>query len=163
MKKKSNIIFLDIDGVINPLCNYNCTYNVFGESFPSVFWIEFKNFVFLKRIIKDTNAKVVISSSWRADKPYLEIILELFYNNRIDVIGTTPCFGKKNERYKEIKQWLEDNKSNYNIEKFLIIDDQKDAGIGFEDNFYQTDGSTGITEECSVKIIDYFKKEKDND
>ena len=75
------IIFLDIDGVLN-------NYNTLGEGAnwePDLVKI-------LNRIIKETKAKIVLSSTWRQIEHYRNIIKN---DIKINYIGKTPKLWKK--------------------------------------------------------------------
>lgn len=134
------IVFLDIDGVLN---GYNkWTYFVIDISkilhistkFVSrklkIFEVKEKYIKRLNKIIKKTNAKIVMSSSWRNgfwNTPYEEkhydqkILQDLLNKYDLDVIDITP-YNKDGVREEEIKQWL--NETSLNIESFVILDDE---------------------------------------
>jgi hypothetical protein len=86
------IIFLDIDGVLN-LCYPK--HDKFGRIFHPHFVDN------LKMIIDETDAKIVISSTWRADG--IERLRELwkYRNYPGEIIDITP-FSKSRIRGKEI-------------------------------------------------------------
>lgn len=81
------LIFLDIDGVLNS--ERSCDYYVEKKSNQWLRIAPWKPHVKqLNRIIKETGAKVVISSTWR-DKAYLGMILAMA-GFEGDIVGKTP-------------------------------------------------------------------------
>lgn len=130
------IIFLNIDGVL--------TYQ--GYKNKSTDHIDVKKVNMVKEICNKTNAKVVISSSWKGNlsktpKRYYTL-MDILSDNGINVVGITPCIPSKYEpvddcdntmidssirivygtgRGAEINQWLKEHK---NVDSFVIIDDE---------------------------------------
>lgn len=110
-----NVVFLDIDGVLNKIPE-KISESIFfreGEHMESSL-IENFNLLFEQRDIK-----IVISSSWREDMDDLRFNLEKngfkFWNK---VIGRTSF--NKLYRGELILEYLNENK---NIQKYLVIDD----------------------------------------
>lgn len=139
MKKK--IIFLDIDGVLN---GYNF-WSLFGWyifRISSTFsnWyrnkinpsgIHEKKVKRLAKIIQNTNAKVVMSSSWRIgfwDVSYEEkigrqkVLADMLNKYNIDVIDITP-YSNNGRREDEIIAWLSRHEDE--VESFVILDDER--------------------------------------
>lgn len=139
------IIFLDIDGVLN---SWATGYNISKEKL-----------LLLNELIEKTDAKIVISSSWRCgsqdvkdflnnnfaknrissvNEPYQDLIDNIFYEN---TIGLTDTFGPN--RGSEIQRWLD---SHEDIESYVIIDDDIDMLDEQLYNFVQTDTYFGLTD-----------------
>jgi uncharacterized protein YaaR (DUF327 family) len=127
------IIFLDIDGVLN-------NYNTLGERLS---W-ESDSVKILNRIIKETGAEIVLSSTWRKLKSYRNIIKN---DMKINYIGKTPSLYKK--RGIEIQTWLDENPG---VEKFVILDDDSDMEH-LMPHLLQTDGEFGLTNEIADEAI----------
>ena len=129
------IIFLDIDGVL-------VTQNSTGPwKFDPICVKRFK------KILKATDAKIVISSTWR----FMQSIDELrvmFNSCGLDgkrIFDTTPKIDLSS-RGAEIARWLSENNRNNNlIENFIVIDDDNDISP-FEDKFINTTWEDGISE-----------------
>ena len=146
------IVFLDIDGVLN---GYNF-FNVLGWRIVCLFqnkclrnWyrritnpcgVHESKVKRLAKIIKETNAKVVLTSTWRHyfwNVPYEEQdgrqkqLTDLFNKYDIDVIDITPSIPDK-KRDSEIISWLAKYKDE--VEKFIILDDEKSLIRAFEDD-----------------------------
>lgn len=151
------IIFLDIDGVLN---GYNFWSQLGWElicltgslklkkwylEVTNPFGIHIKKFKRLVKIVHETNAKIVLSSSWRWKLTQSslnklsedeKIFLKLCKENNIEIFDNTPR-SKNNRRDEEISMWL----NNYNkkikkynwlidnppekIDKFVILEDER--------------------------------------
>lgn len=146
-----NIIFLDIDGVMNHQNHFvRSKKHILQEFCP----IAEKN---LKRIIHECNAKIVVSSSWRkihasvANTPITEWLFS-HYGLEDYVIGVTPYLANE-IRGKEIQNYIEN--CTHSVDKFVILDDDNDMGELIE-HLVQTDYRYGLTDEkCeeSIKIL----------
>jgi len=150
------VIFLDIDGVLNVYCQdideFGCTFHKHFEDN-------------LKWIIDETNAKIVISSTWRLSG--LSVMKEMWKERGLagEVIDITPnlTYGEglltSTPRGKEIKAWLKDNPTR----RYVIIDDDTDFLTEQLPFFIQTsenedhedcvDIGYGLTKKCSEKVI----------
>ena len=110
------VIFLDIDGVLNINSpSYHTSY-----FFPdgTIKYIEEHLTQRLNYLIKTTGASVVISSSWRGDMDDLKSQMEkagfLYWK---DVIGKTPRLKYRGD---EIRDYL----NNHEIEKYVVLEDE---------------------------------------
>lgn len=128
------VIFLDFDGVLNSgnYFNYAIRTNPDQEITEIDKMKHMLDPVAIKKlnaIIQQTDAKVVISSSWRDDRPLDEWrqMLEL-QGFQGEIIGITPNFGETDtgkktghgRRYEQIQAWLN---AHDNVDGFVIIDD----------------------------------------
>lgn len=165
-------IFLDVDGVLNYEEFY--TGGKRSDSYPlSEFCPDAVNQV--NRIIENTGATVVLSSSWRHGRTKEEmnaILKEAGF--KYEIYDFTPnlsydkkCGGDWIERGNEILKWLIDNKHyNYNAYRitdhnYVIIDDDTDMLYQQKDNFFQTSPIKGLTTEIADKIITFLNHEED--
>lgn len=130
MTMTMNLIFLDFDGVLN------CT--DMNESFSLTsrgFYINQENLNNLKTLTQSINAQIVISSTWRKDKNFIqdcttedEIIekfKEFFTGYEWDnspIIGITPNIS--GFRGQEVAVFLDNYK--YPINNYIILDDDSD-------------------------------------
>lgn len=119
------IIFLDIDWVIIPyLNNENCPPKWTKLWFWNMYFTSDEAIGVLMALIKETDAKIVLSSSWRVYEDWLlklyDFLLEKYnFDLKKYVIWKTPRIWK---RWREIKEWLNKNKDKYNF--FLILEDE---------------------------------------
>ncbi len=152
MPKLDKIIFLDIDGVLNSEKAYlrgDCKYvewewedgtKEHHQSFCPV------SKLYINHLIKITEAKVVISSTWR--RSGLDFMKKVWEVEEMagEIIGITPSFRGDVDGYTiprgcEIEKWLEDKGFSHinwseekqqdimeksGIENYIIIDDDSD-------------------------------------
>lgn len=164
---KIKVIFLDIDGVLNVIPP---DYDQFGGIFHSHLVDN------LGLIIKETRAKIVISSTWRFGG--LERMKQMWELRNLpgEVIDITPdCHDLVNEgrfeyldhvdRGHEIDYWLE---GRTDIESYVIIDDDNDFLTHQRRNFVRTanninhpdciDIGYGLTKECARRAISILNR-----
>lgn len=138
------VIFLDIDGVLNTEETYNRLYR--SKNFLSMYDVEIDNFrlEYLKRIIEQTDAKIVLSSSFRHffikenDKIIptnlkSKKVYEIFNKYGLEIYDITPT--QRKSREEEIQSWLSNRDD---IENFIIIDDDGDSFYELYDKLIQT-------------------------
>lgn len=156
------IIFLDIDGVLNV---YPQGRDEYGAKFHPHFETN------LKRIIDETGAKIVVSSTWRASG--LQNMQDMWRDRGLagEVIDITPSFRNTRENFirgEEIDAWLEKANDHYNITRYCIIDDDTDFLLYQMPNFVRTsqnkdhedciDIGYGLTSKCTDKVIEILNK-----
>jgi hypothetical protein len=162
-------IFLDIDGVIAT-----------PESIIDGEWglVESKQLL-LKQILDKTNAKIVLSSSWRLHsleetKAYMTEEGFMFSDLIVGVtirayqyIDTSTKIHLSIPRGVEIHQWIDtnvhsDNGKNFKRKKigldyqYVILDDDSDMLYVQRNNFILTDSTLGLTDvdcENAIKIL----------
>lgn len=172
------VIFLDIDGVLNSNDWYtNRKKNNLTEQYPLT---EFdpKAVERLNRIILETGAKIVVSSSWRAGRSVNELQDLL---TSVGVIGEV--VGKTNRlthdtynipRGCEIDQWLklqglfqrinwskEEQQKNIDkakVKNYIILDDDSDMLYSQKEHFVHTDNLYGLTDEDVDNSISILRK-----
>lgn len=163
-----NILFLDIDGILN-----NKQHFMMLKELPKVSGADTLNDADLFTMKRDTNKmnfwclkyildnvpdlKIVISSSWR-NYYSIEQFKELFTIYGLDgerIIDKTP---KKfsSERIHEIHMWQDDHKD---IKKWVALDDHEIYTLEDPDkqNEVLTDSWVGLTMPDAIKIIKHFK------
>src|SRR3954466_5115815 len=104
------VIFLDIDGVLN------CKTTSNPRKFPYI--VDPKLLKRLKRLLEQTGAKVVLSSTWRYDPAGIFSAK----HSGIPFVDVIPDMPKKPRR-DEILAWL---KRHPNVKRFVVIDDEDD-------------------------------------
>lgn len=130
------IIFLDVDGVLNS------EQDLFSWTIESD-----KYLILLACIVRRTNAKIVISSSWR-NCGLLDTLKKRLNDFSMSIYDKTKDIG---ERGLEIKDWLD---SHSDVESFVILDDEDfDIQDYFPDNFVQTSMKIGLQKEDAEKCI----------
>lgn len=177
------LIFLDIDGVLNVIGQGHDEY---GQIFHQHFMDN------LKRIIDETGAKIVISSSWR--KSGLKVMQEMWKHRGLagEVIDVTPslylekggCIQFWNDKLQEhptpkirgysiprgceIEYWLNMESGKYEIESYVILDDDTDMLMSQKEKFVQcsenideedcVDAGWGLTKSCTDKAISILNR-----
>jgi hypothetical protein len=150
------VIFLDIDGVLN-----SCRYLMEGPALEDRMFDLDKNdparminpdaVNLLMEVLHETDAKIVISSSWRYMFDTFEELKACMLRAGIDqVIDATPIL--RDERWKEVADWLEQHKDK--VTNYAIIDDSfGELGPLNKEKFVRTRWATGITQEHVTHLI----------
>ena len=139
------VIFLDVDGVLNTEECDNAPKE--GEKGSEAFlYHENTPIPLLKRclnnlqcVLQQTDAKIVISSSWRLFPERLELLTKILEalspSEEPVVIGITPDLSNSwSGRGEEVQAWLNQNK---NCSRFVIVDDEHLAS--FERSLFSED------------------------
>ena len=153
------IIFLDVDGVLNNTRTTN--------TFEDYIFVDDDKIKLLKQIIDATNAKIVLSSSWRKGWRFkdqnpacanedVRLFKALEYKLKefdIELMSYTKHLW---HRGKEIENWLE-NWEGEKIESYVILDDMPaEEFISHSTHLIQTDIAEGLTEkqvERAIKML----------
>ena len=123
------VIFLDIDGVLNTQQTFMKIYEEWKKTGERRTEIDLERVGFLKEIVAATDAKIVLSSSWRSalkivdgkmesSRPKMIDLIKIFTEYDLTIYDVTPNDNKR-WRENEIKAWLEEN----DVESFIILDD----------------------------------------
>lgn len=131
------IIFLDIDGVLNT----HKSIGRFGFDF-----IDHILVALVARIVRETQAKIVLSSTWRVEEKDRELATRALREQDLEIHDCTPVLVGE-DRHVEIRAWLDKNQ----VERFAILDDDPDAKI--EGSFFRTDENLGLTVEIAERVI----------
>lgn len=145
--KRNRIIFLDIDGVMTSLKSRYCfSVNCFNA---------------LAKILTNTGADIVISSSWRHENVEKTVKSLTNSSKRIingnpfpfpeKIIGVTPRIG---HRGTEIACYL----NSHPCDKYVILDDDTDMLDCQKESFFKINPDNGLTEEDADKIIEFLNK-----
>ena len=140
------VIFLDFDGVI---------------TIPPKWYLKADKIKWIKRIVDETAAKIVVSSSWRmqtVEETRKSMIYKekrcprnkMLYWLMDNLYDVTPWVGLGNGRGGEIQQYLNDHPE---IDNYVIIDDDGDMWDSQLYHFVQTNYEDGITETETIRAI----------
>ena len=154
---KIKVLFLDFDGVI---------------THPGSKWnVDPEKVKLLEKIIKDTGAKIVVSSSWSVGCKNAEQFIERdfsgYFKNKTteitrdslfiqSIIDVTDHMGSA--RGDEIKRWLEAHEDE--VESYVILDDDGDMLEEQLFNFVQTDGWYGMSDRTVYLATKVLNNEK---
>jgi hypothetical protein len=162
----TKLLFLDLDGVLNSTqwSEERPTRGLLPpESAQQAFEEERLDPVCIKRLqhlVHDTNASIVITSTWRRTMPVIEMIsmFALYGFEGAPVIGATPQLptspGKKITRGTEVQEWL--NVNAVVPMRYVCLDD--DADYDPRQPLVQTDADIGLQDAdivaCRVMLND---------
>jgi hypothetical protein len=162
-----NIIFLDIDGVLNCEEFYKNRSSAFtaDQLNEPHFFFHFDPFriSMLNDLVKSVDAKVVLSSTWRLGKT-LDEMNDIFkrVGCTFEIMDFTPF--PRHEgclRGNEILFWIKENEDlvgpYYDYKSYVIIDDDSDMLLWQRPHFFQTDTYSGLTPNLCHKIKQFFK------
>lgn len=179
------VIFLDIDGVLNSNDWYvyrrdHVEMDSINAQYP---FYEFdpRAVERLNRLVEATDAKIVVSSTWRHGRT-IDELKQLFEWVKIDaeIIGVTPNLwctrpyedmeGYRIPRGCEIDWWLDNygefQRVNWSkeeqikyidkakVKNYIIIDDDSDMLYNQREHFIRTSHMHGLTDELVDKAID---------
>lgn len=142
------LIFLDIDGVLNSLQS-----TIYYNQFPDKISMEDRLCPIatsnLKYILdKFPDCKIIVSSTWRRGRT-LEVLNQILgqYNIPQVVIDKTPYEGPGEVRGLIIRKWMDQNPTlMQSVSDFVIIDDDSDmAEFLSTSHFIKTDSKVGFT------------------
>lgn len=151
---KLKIVFLDFDGVISTP-DYNMC-------------LEPEKVALVEKIVTDTGAKIVVTSSWASgcqttenfiSKNFQPNFKSIFIDSIYDIIDDVE-YGVAS-RGEAIKIWLENHEDE--IDSYVIIDDTLDMLDEQLFNFVQTDDQEGITSrevKLATRVLNHIKVPK---
>lgn len=157
----NKIIFLDIDGVLATVKQYNLSTN--SKSWLrdyNVYPFDEKAVKVFNEILKETNADFVISSDWRIDFSF-EDLCKIFAINKVikTPVGITPIYptsmsNQAKNRSGEILRYID-----YNYVNDWIAIDDIDLYYWLGDHFFLCQSEwEGIKQSgLKQKILKYFK------
>ena len=137
------VLFLDVDGVLNnedwaDRMELNYGILVYKNNIlyqPSL--------ISLRRIINETGAKIVVSSSWRKIPSAYADLLRWLHMYGMEVFDTTPQHFSRSMHIRgdDIEEWL---KAHPEVEAYAILDDDDDMGQHMS-HLVQTNMFAGLT------------------
>lgn len=157
------VVFLDIDGVLNNTST--------EETFEDCYFVEDEKVKLLKQLVTRTNAKLVLSSTWREgwyareriENPsksfqsairLFEALEKKLSEYDLEFLSYTEDFGNRGE---EIDLWLK-NWNGEPIESFVILDDMYPEDLKLhQEKLVQTVESFGLTQEDVEKAVAMLK------
>lgn len=155
------VIFLDVDGVLN-----SQNFHKSGRDKNAVQWksggkIDAEGVARLDKLVKATDAKIVISSSWRHSMNPFEMkhaLRHMGLTTFRNVIDRTPVgMGIRGE---EIQEWLDLDPERARVwtdhepvDAYVILDDNNDMLPEQQEHFVHVDSSIGLTDENVVDAI----------
>jgi hypothetical protein len=157
MQKDMQLLFLDIDGVLNDLAFAHWV-NYVAPKGPKYHHINPMLAANVAMVLQQCPAvRIVISSSWRQNRTLEELntMLSDFGIPSEKIIGMTPR-KPDNPRGERILEWLVDNKCPDNF--FLILDDDEDMSYLWPHHIL-TDADLGFTAPQAVQVAEHFQNQ----
>lgn len=110
----------------------------------------------LNEIIRQTGAKIVVSSTWRMwyRAPGLQLLLSSFGLHG-DVIDRT-VLSPSRYRAHEIQAWL--NETKLKIESFVAIDDDSADMVEVKDRLVKTQSESGLLDEHIERAVEILRR-----
>lgn len=169
--KTDKYIFLDIDGVMN---HERWLHQAHLKNLSSPeFWFDPVCVDRLNKILFETGAKLVISSSWRSDPKLKEQFQQVGIHSDFD--RTISMWQSRQLGYtirgEEIDHYLKEHGIDvHSRHQYIILDDDNDftpwqrkntlfrTAASMCDEPYDRNGGSGLTEELTQKIIKYLNE-----
>ena len=120
----NKIIFLDIDGVLNSNQYWESLYKKGQKQYPvrMEFELDPKCLRNLKKIVDETQAKIVVTSTWKRLPERMKKFKRYIPMFGLSVYDETPCHPEgADNRGAEIRQYLQEHQGE--VDKFILIDD----------------------------------------
>lgn len=163
------VIFLDIDGVLNTRASMTASQEHDLPGYGADGWCP-KTVVALKKILAATDAKIVISSTWRfqlrpkkthrpliasfdwdGESPRCELHRAFKMHDLPIWLDVTPDHQELRGRGGEIQEWLD---AHPDVESYVILDDDSDMLEKQLPCFVQTSfHGEGLTEELADRAV----------
>ncbi len=142
------VLFLDVDGVLNRT-GYRPV-----ESLGLRSWIEPELAERLSRLLRTSEAEIVLISDWRRDRDLAHLAEEL-RSAGIDghLLGATSTLGAA--RWREIEAWMAEH--DVPAESIVIVDDGYDMGP-FASRFVRVSPLTGLDDDAARAIVALFEQ-----
>lgn len=168
------IIFLDIDGVLNTQETFEKIHIEYQETGKRRIEIDTEKVEYLKEIVEETGALLVLSSSWKIfferkegkilpkNNKYGEL-LNILKSYNLFIYDTTYQGGYKTKE-EEIKDWLKNKK----VDSFIIIDDEREGLGNLKENYLiktkfsktQMEEDLGLCKKHISKAIEMLNSKK---
>lgn len=161
MKKTRNIVFLDVEGVLNNLHDAEVHYEKTKDQslvYEGPFSKE--SMETLREIVLKTNSKIVVISSWRTSEKGRKVLNEVLeeYSLSKYLIGYTPIDRQKRER--EIIQYLKTEFDEDDDIRFVILDDESSFYEKLYGHLVAINPYYGLTKKYINECINILENEK---
>jgi len=147
------VLFLDVDGVLN---NEEFFKELQDEGVSIFHRLDPRCLDHLERIVTETGCVIVVSSTWRLGKESLQDLKYYLDYYELSIHSITPG-NSCSPRRDEINLWLHQNPG---VEKFAILDDDKDADVGH--SFFRTTFDRGLTKSIANRVIAHLNTPSDS-
>jgi len=168
------VIFLDIDGVLNNQQTFQSRYEHHQSTGEWLLEIDGIMVSRLANIVKETNAKIVLSSSWRNGFSYdtceplgeqAQGLVDILNKYGLSLYSRT---GNGRDRAEEIEEWLHNHRDidtfvildddSYDLQKFIDRELVKTSFTAPNEMVKNMGDCTGLQDEHVVKAINILNK-----
>ncbi|MDL2219574.1 hypothetical protein LJC04_04500 [Ruminococcaceae bacterium OttesenSCG-928-O06] len=150
------MIFLDIDGVLNSKSYLACAAKSNAGSYKH---LNPKKILLLKWIVEQSDADIVLSSSWKElffhmtpIEPAAKTLLEVLHNHGMNIRDMTPIMG--GDRPQEIKHWLS---MHPEVTSYVILDDHRYKWGELSPHWVQTSQRSGLTQRTAQTAVSILR------
>ena len=158
------IIFIDVDGVLNRICEGGISTPI--KMVGDIMTMADPELVYRLNLIVDrTGAEMVLSSSWRHLKNWRATmkasgIVKSFLDRTDTQTKKHGGFSMEGGEYRRVRgnviqAWL----NEHPVERYAIIDDDDDMLASQFPNFFKTDPAFGLTQEIADRIEKHFTRQ----
>ena len=158
------VIFLDVDGVLNSEDLFVKHRKEGKSNSADIMELDDIALTYLQRLVENTDAKIVLSSSWRIggmETVYMKNLKRQLANKGLEIFDCTTTksydgYGNRLYRGDQIKIWIEEYNSNHTnkVDKFAILDDDSDMGEYINTNFVHTTWKHGMEEKHYLQVLE---------
>lgn len=149
------LIFLDVDGVLNN-GNWAKDMEKAGICVYRDAILHPDSLTFLRDLVYQTDARIVLSSSWRRCPPLRQELVKILKVYGLEIMDDTPYTG--GIRGEDIARWLRQHPGNHT---YVILDDDSDMLPKQKPFLVKTDFNTGFTHSCYLKALALLKGDAD--
>lgn len=149
-----DVIFLDIDGVMLSYHSIRLGMLLPFWKEPYLSWTALRA---LRYLVRESQAQVVITSSWRGGGPPYEAIKAALARNGTPVEDETPWLEDgTQDRSDEIFQWLRGHPTQH----YVVLDDNDRFGnrISVRSHWIPVNALRGLTMENARQALKYLKR-----
>lgn len=143
------LLFLDVDGVLNhTACDWTT---------DALHALDLACVARVKRIVQETSAQIVLSSTWRLSDAGCARLLEVLAP--IPILRATPVIReglyREADRRVEIAQVIDEEQTS----RWAVLDDDTDADLA-DGSFFRTNfEGGGLTDTIAYQVIDYLNRD----
>lgn len=163
-----NVLFLDIDGVLNSHQWFEKRIKSHGDEDDTRRQHDLSMLCpdlvgYLNDFLNECPCKVILSSTWRRNT-HIDEMTELLKLKGFDhkIEGATPIHNDRwSLRGNEIREWIRthvDNDAEFN--RYVIFDDDSDMLLWQKDNFFKIDSFTGLTPSICWRAKHFLNRTK---
>lgn len=156
-------VFLDVDGVLNSEDLFVRHRKEGKSNSADVIELDDVALTYLQKLVQNTGAIIVLSSSWRVgdmNTVHMKNLKRQLSNKGLEIFDCTTTewqdeFNNRLYRGDQIRIWIDEYNSNHDdkVDKFVILDDECDMGEFINTNLVKTTWKHGMKEEHYLQAL----------